>query len=290
MALLHFPVTASVDEVNAVIERDGGAIVEDYVPEDVLAAIRDDMLPAYETVGWGADFLGDRTRRFGCLFQYSPRLSALVEQQHFIGAAEHFLRTPSKVWYDSMLVDQVPDYHLSLTQAIAIYPGQGHQPLHRDDVLMYNPHPGPQIRVQIMFALTDFTAANGATNVVPGSHHWGTDQGPTIEDAVPAEMKAGSALIWLGGVYHGGGLNTTDNDVRYGISMALDRAHLKMEENHFLVYDRETVDALPPLTRKLLGYEELLGHWGYVLIDGQMGSVRDLLEHDKSAPHVTIPT
>ncbi|NLU82728.1 phytanoyl-CoA dioxygenase family protein [Rhodococcus sp. HNM0569] len=290
MSLTALHVTASVEEVNAVIERDGGVVIEGYVPDDALNAIRDDMMPVYETVDWGGDFLGDRTRRFGCLFQYSTALSALVEQPHFLGAAEHFLRTPSKVWHGEHLVDQVPDYHLSLTQAIAIHPGQGHQPLHRDDVLLFNPHPGPQVRVQMMFALTDFTAENGGTNVVAGSHRWDSGRGPRIEEAVPTEMKAGSALIWLGGVYHGGGLNTSENDVRHGITMAFDRAHLNWEENHFVVYDRETVEALPPLTRRLLGYEEPLGYWGYVLVDGKIKGVGDLLARDRAAPNLSVPS
>jgi ectoine hydroxylase-related dioxygenase (phytanoyl-CoA dioxygenase family) len=289
MGLTCLPATASVDEVNAVIERDGGAIVENYLSDEDLEAIRADLVPRYEGFGWGGDGIGERTRRFGCLFRHSTRVSAVAEQKHFIGAADYFLRTPTKVWWGEQSWERPADYRLSLTQAIGIYPGEGQQALHRDDMTLGVVHPCPEVRVQVMVAISDFTAANGGTNVVPGSHKWAIERGPKIEDAVSTEMKAGCGLIWLGGVFHGGGKNTTADEVRYGVSMAFDRAQYGLEENHFLVYDRQTIEALPPLTRKLLGYEENLGEWGYILIDGKIKTVRDLLETDKAAPHLTIP-
>lgn len=96
MNLTVFPNTASVEDVTAAMERDGGAIIEDYVPGDVLEAIRADLLPAFDAAPHSAEeFMGRRTRRLGCLFQYSLHVAALVEQPHFLGAADHFLRTPS---------------------------------------------------------------------------------------------------------------------------------------------------------------------------------------------------
>lgn len=62
-----------------------------------------------------------------------------------------------------------------------------------------------------MWAATDFTKQNGATNVVPGSHLWalGPDgkrpaEGrrggglPANVQVSPAEMKMGSVLLYLG--------------------------------------------------------------------------------------------
>ncbi|MFT3851260.1 MAG: phytanoyl-CoA dioxygenase family protein [Ilumatobacteraceae bacterium] len=282
MSLTVFPVTASVEAVNSVIERDGGAIIENYLSTEELEAIRADLLPLYDDFGWGIGVIGERTRRFGCLFRYSVRLAAVAEQKHFIGAAEYFLTSPHRTWYGDDFTEMRNEYRLTLTQAIGIYPGQGYQGLHRDDMNLGVEHPCPEVRVQVMVALSDFTAANGGTNVVPGSHMWPIGRGPKNEDAIATEMKAGSAVIWLGGVFHGGGLNTTTDEVRYGVTMALDRAQYSLEENHYLVYDRETVEALPPLTRRLLGYEENLGGWGYILIDGQVKTVRDLLVRDDS--------
>ena len=58
-------------------------------------------------------------------------------------------------------------------------------------------------------ALTKTTAENGATIVIPGSHLWGPDRCPYDHEAVPAELEPGSALIFVGNLYHAGGGNTT---------------------------------------------------------------------------------
>ena len=98
-----------------------------------------------------------------------------------------------------------------MTQAIQILPGQGLQPLHRDDSVWLWRHPnyGREARFQVMVAVSDFTAANGATLVIPGSHKW-DDERMQQEEAVSAEMSAGDALFFIGSTYHGGGKNTSD--------------------------------------------------------------------------------
>ena len=47
-----------------------------------------------------------------------------------------------------------------------------HVPLHGDDLVMsrHLPRPHPPMMVTSIWALTDFTAANGGTCYVPGSH------------------------------------------------------------------------------------------------------------------------
>ena len=66
---------------------------------------------------------------------------------------------------------------------------------------------GRQVRLQIMLAVTDFTAENGATQVVPGSHTWSEERVADPSEAVSAVMRAGSALLFLGSTHHGGGAN-----------------------------------------------------------------------------------
>lgn len=60
-----------------------------------------------------------------------------------------------------------------------------------------------------MQAVTRTTKENGATIVIPGSHLWGPDRCPLDEEAIPAELQIGDALIFVGNVYHAGGANTT---------------------------------------------------------------------------------
>src|SRR2546423_10556567 len=93
------------------------------------------------------------------------------------------------------------------------------QPIHADEQAIPIPKPHPPTVCNSMWALTDFTEANGATRVVPGSHT--RDHSPDYGspyDSVAAEMRKGSVLIWHGSLWHGGGANTTDKR-RVGIAM-----------------------------------------------------------------------
>ena len=68
-----------------------------------------------------------------------------------------------------------------------------------------------------IWAVTDFTKENGATQIVPGSHLWEKDRIPNEDEIAYAEMEAGSVLLYTGTVLHGGGENTSKNDIRTGV-------------------------------------------------------------------------
>jgi hypothetical protein len=74
-----------------------------------------------------------------------------------------------------------------------------------------------------LIAGTRSTARNGATRVIPGSHLWGSRTPPSQEQAVSAEMEPGSAMFWLGSLFHGAGANTAipgepdDTRILYGV-------------------------------------------------------------------------
>ena len=59
---------------------------------------------------------------------------------------------------------------VSSLSSIAIQPGETAQPIHADDQLIPLAKPHAPTVCNTMWALTDFTEANGATRVVPGSH------------------------------------------------------------------------------------------------------------------------
>ena len=61
-------------------------------------------------------------------------------------------------------------------------------------------------------------------------------------------------MIWLGGVFHGGGANTTDAP-RTSLTICYDLGNLRAEENQFLALPPETVLALPEEVQRLLGYD-----------------------------------
>lgn len=152
---------------------------------------------------------------------------------------------------------------ISSLSSIAIGPGERAQPIHADDQVMPLARPHVATVCNTMWALTDFTEANGATRLVPGSHLWdhAPDYGATY-DSVAAEMPAGSVLIWHGSLWHGGGANTTDRR-RYGIAMNYCAGWIRQQENQQLGLPLSTVQRFDPRLQDLCGFDtylHLIGH------------------------------
>ena len=66
---------------------------------------------------------------------------------------------------DEFLLRGCRQYQLNLTQAIQIGPGEPQQIMHPDDPLFPYVHPGYEAMINCMWAVDEFTAENGATNV-----------------------------------------------------------------------------------------------------------------------------
>ncbi|QIH08029.1 MULTISPECIES: phytanoyl-CoA dioxygenase family protein [unclassified Pseudomonas] len=275
---------SSSDSVELVVEnikRDGGVIISDFVSEQTLLSLKAELDSYLNVTPSGVDpyFAGTQTRRVARIIGRSDTAIEVALSPLFLESARKILQTPTHVWVGSNRVEIEPDIQLSITQAIQIGPGQGLQPLHRDDATSLWRHPqyGREARLQLMLAISDFTQENGATRVIPESHKWDDERMPTQEETVAAEMKAGSALLWLGSVYHGGGANTTERP-RTGLTMAYDLAFLRLEENHFLSIPIERVRQLPNEMQRLLGWSASSTLLGWVEVDGQMRDPQELLQ------------
>jgi ectoine hydroxylase-related dioxygenase (phytanoyl-CoA dioxygenase family) len=118
--------------------------------------------------------------------------------------------------------------------------------------------------------MSDFTAENGGTLVIPGSHLWDDERKPDMSETIPTVMKAGSALIFLGSTFHAGGANTTTGEYRTAASIALDAANMRQEENMYLSLSSDLVASYPEQIQRLLGWSAGTNHMGWVEIDGQM--------------------
>jgi ectoine hydroxylase-related dioxygenase (phytanoyl-CoA dioxygenase family) len=153
---------------------------------------------------------------------------------------------------------------LSSLTAIELQPGETRQPLHADDGTLPLPRPHPPYTCSAIVALTDFTAENGATHFVPGSH--ARDRRPRPgEDAetLQAAMSAGSVFVYHGSLWHGGGANRSASR-RLAIVVNYCAGFLRQEESQLLALPRERVARMPPRLRALLGYSTYRGLLGHV--------------------------
>lgn len=241
-------VTSRADAVVAGLEGDGYAVVEGLLDPAEVAAKRAELEGIFAATPSGRDdFEGHQTRRIYALF---------AKTRAFDGPATHPLILD--------VLDRVlGEYQLSAPTGIEIGADEVAQPLHPDDALYPLPRPHPELVVNVMWPLEDFTEANGATRVVPGSHRWVAEvPGPDTE-TVPVEMPAGAALIYLGSLWHGGGANRTDRS-RIGVVLHYGLSWLRPVENHVLAVPPATVAALPPRMQELLGYNISSAFIGYV--------------------------
>ncbi|MDE0418765.1 MAG: phytanoyl-CoA dioxygenase family protein [bacterium] len=255
--LERFNGDAPVPEIVEAIRRDGAAIVENYVDDAVADEVRHDLREPFDQVGRSieSDFNGYTTLRVNSVLDISPASAGIVGHRGMMRVL------------DAILLDHCTSYLIGSCTAIEIHPGETTQVLHRDDTIYPVQIPGIELQVSVMWALEDFTDLNGATRLVPESHRWPPWRSPEPDDEVlAAEMPKGSALFYLGSVWHGGGANH-DRRPRAGLINTYCLGWLRQEVNHFLAVPRATAAALPEHLQRLMGYNVYGGLLGYYPTD-----------------------
>ncbi len=240
--LQHLPADAESSAIVAAVQQDGAVILDNVLSEGFIAALREETDPYMEHTSNGEDhFAGHHTTRTGGLLVRSEKCRELIEHQTILNPCNEFL---------APYCERV---QLHLTQIIRIRPGETAQTIHRDRWAWgkHLSHLEPQFNT--IWAITDFTSENGATQVVPGSTQWPDDQEIQPEQITQAEMKAGSVLVYSGSVFHGGGANTSDQD-RIGINITYALGWLRQEENQYLSCPPELAKDLSPTLQGLAGY------------------------------------
>ena len=260
-SLEHLPADTSLEALMEVIRRDGAAILDDVLsPAEVDQAMAE-MGPYIDATPTGRDdFTGVRTTRTGGLVARSAAARAMITHPLLLAACDEFL------------LPCCDRYQLHLTQVIRIRPGQVKQPLHRDR-LAWGGYLQAIIEPQLntIWALSDFTEANGATQVVPGSPHWPEARLPQAHEVGYAEMKRGSVLVYTGSVIHSGGANVSNGD-RVGVNLTYALGWLRQEENQYLSCPPEIARELDPALQALIGYSRGSYALGYYTPPGPPGS------------------
>jgi hypothetical protein len=253
MAVKHLPPDTNPTVVAEIVKEEGAVIVDRVAPSGLLDSIEAELRPYLDATPLGPDdFSGVLTRRTGSLIARSPSARQLVMHPLALGTTGEVLA-------------HATNFQLHLTQAIAIGPGQPAQPIHKDRwAFDFFPFPtGYEVQCNTIWALTNFTEANGATRIVLGSSTADDTQPFTQDDTEPAEMERGSVLFYSGSVNHGGGENRTD-DVRIGLNITYNLAWLRQEENQYLATPLKVAQTLPIELLRLMGYARGAYALGYV--------------------------
>ena len=106
----------------------------------------------------------------------------------------------------------------------------------------------PAVVCNAMWMLTDFTADNGATLVVPGSHLSGRQPDPGLDDNadwVPAVGTAGTAVVFEGRTWHSTGENRTKG-MRIGLTTNFCAPQFRQQENFLLGTRPEVLESASP--------------------------------------------
>ena len=169
----------------------------------------------------------------------------------------------------------LPGYLLTASQAICIHPGEKAQPIHYDDTFYPIPRPRRSISYSTIVAVDDFTAENGGTEIIPGSHRWsdaeiaGAYHGrhadvpppPALERAlVPMEVKAGACIFFAGTLMHRGGANRSAAP-RLAFSNQYCEPWARTQENFYLGVPPERVRTMAARLQTLLGYDIYPPSW-----------------------------
>ena len=288
--------TTALNTLQSDIDKFGYCLIKNAIPAEQLAQAKERLLEqaaaelqaghAFEDGGakqqWGAFTdaegriqraafsakMGGVNQRVWMLVNKGAIFRALLSQAAMRAVAAHVLGK---------------DYLLSSYTANIAKPGGIAMNLHTDQWWMPEPihrqpspvpagsltrelsnradeHPAmiaPPVVVNVMWMLNDFTAANGATRLVPRSHLYGRrpdkDRDKDIR-TIPAEGSAGTAMLFDGRIWHGTGANISQEN-RLGVLTTFVAPQFRTQENYTVGTSKAVIAAASPDLLALLGFK-----------------------------------
>ncbi len=223
------------------LRRDGYVILESLLSRADIDALKAALAPHEENRPMGRnDFEGERTQRVYSLAAKGAAFHALAEHPRVLAILDATL---------------MRGFLLSNLQSIRLHPGETAQAWHTDDAFYPVPRPrAAPLAISTIWAIEDFTDDNGATELIPGSHLWGTEH-PDDRAFTPrkAVMPAGSVVVFDGALWHRGGANASTS-TRLAISPQYCQPWLRPQESQLLIVPPERARSCSPRMQSMLGY------------------------------------
>ncbi len=220
------------------LDRDGYVVLPEVIAANWLERLRAAFESGCEKDGHAPVVKESGTRHVNDLVNRDPVFEGVFTHPRVLAAVYHVLR-------DAFRVGQIGGRDP--------LPGYGQQGLHADWTARTK---GEPFRiVTTIWLLDDFTSENGATRVVPGTHHLLTQPPKSFADPASRHpdqriivAKAGSVLVFNGHLWHSGTANKSSRHRRVLQSLFVGR--------HEFRFPRIKVAApnlLPATARYLLG-------------------------------------
>jgi len=207
--------------------EDGFVILRDVLDTHEVEALRDALQPYLDIEAHGRNnFEGERTQRVYSLVGRGTVFERTVEHRAVLELMDSLLQ---------------PGYLLTASQAICIQPGETAQPIHYDDTFYRLPRPRPAVSVSTIWALDDFSAVGGGTEVIRGSHDW-DDERVARAYGIDPDIPVDEALA------------NDSATTRRAFSHQYCEPWARQQENFTLSVPRERAKAMSSRLRELLGY------------------------------------
>jgi ectoine hydroxylase-related dioxygenase (phytanoyl-CoA dioxygenase family) len=222
------------------VERDGYTIIEDFMDAARLVEVRR-VLGLYLGTHSGRNpFEGHSTERVYTLVARGRVFWEIALDERVLALCDRFL---------------LPGCLLTASQAICIRPGEKPQDFHHDDTFYTVPRPRPMISLSTIAAVDAFSAVNGGTEVISGSHRWGDDWRSRANAAPPVtlEMPAGACVVFSGTLVHRGGANRSSAP-RLAFSNQYCQPWARQQENFLQGVPAGVAQQMPQRLREMLGY------------------------------------
>lgn len=231
------------------LDEAGFVLLPDYMSAQFLAEVRQALDAVYETEG----------ERAGSEFKSEPHTRRLA---NLVDKGEVFRRVVSDAGILEYIAAVIPEtFKLSSLNARAPQPESDWvQPLHCDAAAI--PDERGNWVCNVIWILDDFTAENGATRLIPGSHKWGKLPQEVMADpmaAHPQEIQllsqAGSVAVINTHAWHGGTANRSGGPRRclHAFYTRWDKPQQQFQRQ---MLSEETKANLSPFLRQLLAIDD----------------------------------
>lgn len=196
--------TAQLEDILAILERDGGVILTNLVSPEDLAAIDADVethRPMARTTEKSAmAIVPKETLSIAGLVGKSPTIAKICEKPVLADLRSAILQEKFSVIREEVIEENVIDPLLSISMTFHIGYGAPRQRLHRDDNVHGIRHDREfDLKKASQFACLiagcKTTQANGATMFVPGSHKWDDTRRPRTDEVCFAGMSL--MIAWI---------------------------------------------------------------------------------------------